>query len=220
MNCGFRTSSNKRKNLRLVEEAKNLGLIMDNTFRYRKHIDKCLKSAYANLRMLYPHRSYLPVNVKLQLSQSLVLSQFNYCSQIFFPCLDSDTLYKIQKVQNTCLRYAYGIRKYDRVSHKLKDAGWLNMRDRFRLLQACCFHKIMLSRLPGYLYNGITFRTDVHNINIRRKDAISLPKYKLSVFERSFTFNIYKVYSELPVHIKGLNPKSFKRAIYKSYFKA
>lgn len=191
---------------------------MDNTFRYRLHIDKCLKSSYANLRMLYPFRSFLPVNLKLQLCQSLVLSQFTYGSQIYYPCLDADTLYKLQRVQNSCLRFSYGIRKYEHISHKLKDAGWLNMRDRFRYFQACFFHKLMLSQQPGYLYNTITFRTDVHNINIRRKDAISLPNYRLAIFERSFTFNIYKIYNELPVHVRGLNCKSFKRAIFQFFF--
>ncbi len=43
----------------LVKSARNLGLTMDATFRYRDHISKCLQQAYSKLKVLYPHRAYL-----------------------------------------------------------------------------------------------------------------------------------------------------------------
>lgn len=206
--------------LPIVESAKNLGLIMDNTFRYKLHVDKCIKRAYANLRMLFPHRSFLPVSVKLQLCNTLVLSQFNYCCQVYSPCLDQVTSYKIQKVQNACLRFSFGIRKFQHVSHKLFTAKWLNMKNRYVLYQSSLFQKIMLQQLPGYLYNRITYRTDIHNINIRRRDVISLPPYRLDIFKRSFSYNIYKLYNSLPFIMKSLPASSFKKAYFVYLFES
>ena len=138
-------------------------------------------------------RSYFTTKIKLQLCDSLVLSQFNHCSQVFSPCLDSETYYKIQKVQNSCLSFAFGIRKFQRISHKLTEASWLNMSQRFRIQELRLYHNIMVNKEPAYLYNKIRFRTDVHNVNIRRKDLLSVPLHKLSIFERSFTFRVYRV---------------------------
>ena len=38
----------------VATEAKNLGLVIDNTFRYRQHISKCLQRSYGNLKLVYP----------------------------------------------------------------------------------------------------------------------------------------------------------------------
>lgn len=43
------------------------------------------------------------------------------------PANHSFTTNRIQKVQNSYLRFIFGNRKYDRISHNLKAVGWLNM---------------------------------------------------------------------------------------------
>lgn len=116
----------------LEQNVKNLGLLMDNSFRFRVHISSCLKRAYGTLKLLFPHRSFFSVKLKLHLCESLVLSQFNYCSQVFSPCLDSVTLNRVQRLQNSCLRFSYGIRKYQHISYKLQDAKWLNMKNKLK----------------------------------------------------------------------------------------
>lgn len=207
------------QSIEIVSEAKNLSLIMDNTFRYRRHISTCLQKSYAKLKMLYPHRHYLPTCTKLQLCDSLVLSQLNHCSQVYSPALDVITKYKIQKLQNSCLRFCYGIRKYQHISHKLKDAKWLNMSKRFKLQSACLFHCVINSKKPGYLYNKITYRTDIHNLNIRRKWTLYPPAHKLVVFERCFTFNIYRLWNQLPLTIANIVDKTkFKKCLFKTFF--
>lgn len=196
--------------LPIVLEAKNLGVTMDNSFRYRTYTAKCVQRAYGNLRLLYPHRAYLSRPLKIRLCENLVLSQFNYCSQLFSPALDVITLNKIQRVQNSCLRLVFGLRKYDHVSQKLVAAGWLNMYNRFRLQELCLYHRIILNKCPPYLYEKITFRTDVHNLNIRRKDTLTAPKHQSSLFERSFTYRVFKLYSDLPVRFKMARPGRFR----------
>lgn len=41
------------------ENAINLGLNLDNSFRYKYHVNKSIQKAYSNLKLLYPHRTYL-----------------------------------------------------------------------------------------------------------------------------------------------------------------
>lgn len=186
---------------------------MDNTFRYSNHISKCIKRSYASLKLIYPHRRYLPTDVKLMLCSALVLSQFCYLSQVYAPCLTVRDKTRIQRVQNSCLRLAYGVRKYQRISHKRKEAGWLSMDDRFLLASACLYHKIIITKTPHYLYDRIRFRTDVHNLNVRFKSQITPPTHKTTLFERSFSFCIYKTYNNIPSEIKLKGLGGFKKAM-------
>lgn len=202
----------------VVKEVINLGLVMDNTFRYKGHIARCLQRAYNNLRILYPHRSWLSEQVKTSLCETLVMSHFWYCSQVYSSCLDSDTTSKIQKVQNSCLRYIFGIRKFEHISHKLRDVKWLNIRNRFEFLRACFYYKVVINKSPPYLCNKIRFRTDVHGINIRRKDVLEIPQYKLSLFRRCFTYDICSVFNGLPRHLKMVPIKQFKKAFFNLLF--
>lgn len=197
----------------VMEQARNLGLIVDNTFRYKTQIINNIKKAYMNLKLIYPHRTYFSKEIKIILCDSLVLSNFTFCAEVYGSCLTQDNVNQIQRVQNSCLRLAYGIRKYDHISHKLQDAGWLNMANRLKLLAATLYHRIVLYKSPAYLYNKITYRTDVHNVNIRYKGTITPPVHKTALYERSFTYQIAKVYNNLPVFLKGLSVNAFKRKL-------
>lgn len=198
-----------------VPSVKNLGLHMDNSFRYRTHINKCIGRAYGSLKMLYPYRRYLPLSTKRLLCSSLVLSQLDYCSQIFAPSLDSNDRQRVQRLQNSCLRFCFGIRKFQRVSHKLTDIKWLNMEKRFLLRASVFFHKIIIYKQPPYLYRKIRFRTDVHNLNLRRKGLIYPPTHRYTLFQRSFTFQVYKTYNSVPDHFKSLSVPSLRSAMFR-----
>ncbi|KAF2884427.1 hypothetical protein ILUMI_21751 [Ignelater luminosus] len=153
---GFRNN----EKIPILNQAKSLGIIMDNSFRFKDQISNYISRAYQNLRKIFPHRSSLNIETKKRLCEAFVLSQFNYCVPVYHAALDNVTSGRIKKVQNSCLRYVYEIRKYDHISHKFVDSGWLSMENR-RILQTSCLHQniIKYKHLP-YLYNKITFRTD------------------------------------------------------------
>lgn len=199
-----------------VKSVKNLGIMMDNSFRYRDYINVCLGRAYGSLKMMYPHRSFLPVNIKKSLCSVLVLSQLNYASVVYSPALDSESMYKVQKLQNSCVRFIYGLRKFDHVSHKLTELGWLNMKHRFLFRSACLYNSVISTGAPYCLYRKITFRTDVHNVNIRRKDSITPPQHRLALFERSFSYNIYVTYNDFLYSVTSSNMSRghFRRSCY------
>lgn len=193
---------------------KNLGLTLDTDLRFREHVAICTKRAYTNLKFLYSHKEFLNQKSKIMLCDSLVLSHYNFADSIYGPCLDSLTSRRIQKTQNSCLRFIFGIKRRNRISHKLRDAEWLNMFNRRKLHLACTFHKIMLFKNPPYLYNKISFRTDVHNINIRNRGNVTIPKHKTHKFRRSFSYQIAHIYNSSPVGFRELSIGMFKRHYY------
>ena len=203
----------------VADEAKNLGLILDNNFRYKKQISGYISSAYMKLRSLYPHRQDLSIPVKKRLCEALVLSQFSYCATIYHPCLDNADKVRIQRVQNSCLRYIFGIRKFDHISHKLRDVQWLNMYNRRELLSLCLFHKIIQHKSPRYLYQLISFRSDVHNINTRYRGRLSPPSHRLTLFTTSFQYQICNLYNGVEDAAKSLSLKTFRYFVRNKLFK-
>ena len=66
--------------------------------------------AYGTLSQAYRFKYFLTAEVNWRLSETYILSQFNY-DDIIFQGLNNEHIRKIQKVQNSCIRYSYGLRK-------------------------------------------------------------------------------------------------------------
>lgn len=197
---------------------RNLGLYFDSSLRFKPHVNKCIKAAYANLKKIFPHRHILTKSQKIQLTDSLVLSHFNFADVVYGPCLDTIDKIRIQRVQKSCLRFIYGIRRREPVSHKLREAKWLSMEDRRKLHAATLFHSIIIFNRPSYLTNKIRYRTDVHALNLRYRGYISPPPHSTTFYERSFSYNIYMLYNGISEQFKALSVGAFKIKFKKFLF--
>lgn len=204
--------------LEIKNNVRNLGLTFDNLLRFDQHISGCMQRAYIRLKLLYSSRHDLSPKLKKLLCDSLVLSIFNHADVVYGDCLTQVQKDRIQKVQNSCLRLIYGIRKFERISHKLREANWLNMESRRKVHSACFYHRVIYYNTPPYLHDKIVYRSHVHNINIRSKGLITPPMHKTKLFERSFTYNIANLYNSLPIYLKQMPPLKFRGRICKYYF--
>lgn len=134
-------------------------------------IHKFIILPFLSLKMLYPHHYILNINTKKkQLCKTLVLSQKTFAcfAPVYLPFLDYDTSNTIQ-VQNSCIRYIFGIR-FEQVSDKLNELGWLDMKSHREIVSLCLYHKIICKLKLSYL-----FWTDVQNLNIYFKSLITAP---------------------------------------------
>lgn len=199
------------QNIKPSESAKNLGLTFDTNLRFKLHVTNCIRSAYMNLKTIYINRYLLSKKVKTVLCESLVLSRFNFCDVVYGPCIDAEDVRRIQVIQNSCLRLIFGVRRWQNISHKLSEIKWLNMSRRRLLHSACLYHKVITNKIPKYLSKKISFRTDVHNINIRFKGLLTPPLHRTELFKRSFTYQVTKIYNAIPLDIKNKPLPIFKR---------
>ena len=199
---------------------KNLGLYIDQDLRFTPHINKILQSAYMSLRLIFQNRRILNKNIKSRLCDVLVLSKCNYCDVVYGPCITEKDSKRLQKLQNSCLRLVYGIRRSQRISDKLRENDWLNMKERRQLHAVCQYFGIICKRAPKYLYNKIRFRTDIHNINIRQKGklTIPIPTHSTQLFKRSFSYNIAHYINELSFDYTKVSKAQFKKRIIRSLF--
>lgn len=193
-----------------TNKCKNLGLTIDSNLRFVEYVNILVKRAYCVLRLLYSNQSVLGYNLRKKLCESLVLSIFNYGDIVYGPCIDSITRNRIQKIQNSCCRFVFGLRKFDRVSDNLKVLGWLPMQKIWELHLLNFVHRLLHTGVPSYLRTKLTFRFNVHNVQVRSRNTLSIPKYETAFFLRSFTYVSAKAYNDVPNDLKHFSCATFK----------
>lgn len=203
--------------LEFVHVARNLGVMLDDRLSFDDHVKLLLRRSFSALKLIYRNRHFLTTKTKTLLCDTLVLSQFNFCDVLYGSFLSYRNVKRIQMVQNSCLRFICGIRRRERISHRIKEIGWLDMDARRKLHCACMFHKVVLNKTPAYLYNKITFRTDVHNLNLRHRGVVMIPSHRTQFFKKGFSYKISKVYNNLPNFLKSTSIHRFK-ADYVRFF--
>lgn len=203
--------------LNFVNIAKNLGLLFDNNLRFQEYLKKLFQRAYLALKILYSNRHVLNFTLRKNLCESLVLSHFTYCDFVYGFCLDADSRARIQRVQNCCLRFVYGIRKFDHISHLYSDINWLKMDGR-RVLHFCTFLIKIINNpnSPASISERLIFRRNVHDRDIRGRGRLTMPHHQSAMFQRSFSFNSVRCYNLLPPDMLNLNANLFKSR-YKSF---
>lgn len=193
----------------VVDVCDNLGVKLDCGLRFREHVGGCIRKAFGALKLLYGCRSVLNRRAKILLSDALILSHFNFADIVYHSCIDSVTARRIQRMQNCCIRLVCGLRRWQHVTCKLKEINWLNMANRRALHCMRFYHKLIITGVPQYLYDKITFRTDVHNLNIRSRGLLTPPIHKTAFFERGFSYSIAKRYNELDITFRRLSVNRF-----------
>lgn len=91
------------------DSTKSLGLILDSELRFRDHITAVTRRAFSAFKLIYFSRRILDINIKSMLSESLVLSHFNFCDVVYGLCLDGVMSRWIQRLQNACVHFIFGI---------------------------------------------------------------------------------------------------------------
>lgn len=202
-----------KKSLKVVSSVKNLGLILDENLRFKEHVNNIVRRSYNILRLLY--KNYLILNFKLRkkLTESLVLSIVNYCFVVYYPCLDQVTKYRLQKIQNSCCRFIYGLKRRDHVSKFINDLGWLKLDLLYEYFLCMMIYRILNTSVPLYLREKLQFRRNVHHVNVRSSNKLSLMKFNTTLFKRSFTYNAIICFNNVPEKYKKKNLLAFRKKI-------
>nr|CAI5821998.1 unnamed protein product [Callosobruchus analis] len=125
--------------------------------------------------------------------------------------------YRLQKIQNCCCRYVFRLRKYDRVSRKLNELGWLKVEYVYKYFTSVLVHRTLLTSNPPYLKRKLSYRRDMHDLNVRYINKLSLPKFHLTAFKKSFTYNAVTIYNNLRDNFKSYSIHKFKVCVKASY---
>jgi hypothetical protein len=109
---------------------------------------------------------------KTLLCDTLILSAIEYCGIVYWPAILNKDKESLQRVQNCCLRFCFNIRKFDHISYKYKEAGWMRLPERFLLHFGVFLFQLSKRQLPHYLYKKLIKHSDIHNRPTRYNDYL------------------------------------------------
>jgi hypothetical protein len=111
--------------------------------------------------------------------------------------------------------FCFNIRKFDHISYKYKEAGWMRLPERFLLHFGIFLFQLSKRQLPHYLYKKLIKHSDIHNRPTRYNDHFIVPAHSSALYQRSFSCSAARIYNLIPSEIK----QSPSISVFKSKFK-
>lgn len=170
---------------------------MDEELRFEQHVNQKIGRCFGALRSLYNLGSYLNTRLRLQLCNALVLPHLQYCEIVFGPRIYVKTSKAIQRVQNSCMRFCFRIRKRYNISPYLVKNKQLNMANSRHLQLACFVQSLNKFGVPTYLFEKkcLPMLRD-------RGHLYRIPVYTLVGTLGCFKYAASKVWNDLPPPVR------------------
>ena len=198
---------------------KNLGILFDENLSWDAEINKCISSGYGKLKQAFRFKNFLTKESKKLVVQSYILSQFNY-SSIILQNLNKAQSDKIQKFQNTCVRFILNLKKFDHISPGFVSLKLLKMAKIRNLNALTLMHKICSDKAPLYLQEKIMYQGDHHTHRTRTRNDILIARFRTNFGRNRFfndcSYNYNRICRDLNI-LRSTSINTFKCKIKKHF---
>ena len=208
-----------------VSSAKNLGVIFDQFLGMKPQISSICKASYYQLRKIGSIRKFLTSDATAYLVQSFVTSRLDYGNSLLFG-IDSASLDKLQRLQNTAARIVSLTKKFDHITPVLKSLHWLPVKLRIKYKIILLTFKALNDLAPSYLNSLLDVKkVDPTKIVTRSmtKGDLNKPSGRLvSYGDRAFSVAAPRLWNHIPDEIKSITSlalfkKSLKTLLFREY---
>ncbi len=192
---------------------KNLGIIMDSSLNWNEHCGTVAQKVFGTLAQLKRNFSFIPPKIRQLLVKTLIFPHIDYAAVVFSDMSVTNNQ-KLQKLQNSCIRFITGARISDHVTPHYKELSILKVIERRTFAITILMLKIMKYKQPPYLYNKYVFtsRTNVRSTRSNKLN-IQVPNHRLETYHNSFhiksinCWNNFKLYDK--VHLSVNTVKNY-----------
>lgn len=199
--------------------AKNLGIVLDCHLSWSSQINLVSRKVHCTFQSLKRLQRFLPFEAKVTLAQSLMLPLLDYADVCFLDAAEG-LWDKLERLQNLCIRFIFGLRKYDHVSQYRSQLNWLPIRLRRDVHVLCMLFNILNNpAVPRYLRErfdyqmprGVPCRTS-------RSLLLNFPPHSSSRYGGSFTVQSVRLWNSVPHSIRASpSLEVFRKALKKHY---
>ena len=138
------------------------------------------------------------------LAESLLLPIFDYADASYLD-ITLEQLNKLERLQNICIRFTFGLRKYDHVSEFRMKLKWLPIRFRRNTHILTLLYNILYSpNSPRYLKERFEYLRLSTSDNLRSDTYRRLltPAHSSSFYDNSFTVHAVTLWKALPLTVR------------------
>lgn len=197
--------------IKRAHQSKNLGVILDEKLNFEPHINKIVGTAYMKLKMLNRLKNSLNEQTKFMLVQSLIYPSFDYCLPVYYGFLTQYNKFKLQKIQNACMRFAYGIPYRQHITPYYIIKKEMKLDKRFIYIYGVLLYKLVRSKCPQYLFVKLARKSDIHDVNLRFNNY-RIPRHNTTKFKGSFSYNATIILNKITQFL-GLSENAFKSTL-------
>ena len=189
---------------------KYLGTYVDNCLSGTDMFDYVIKKINGTIKFLYRNKSFLDMDVRKMLVNSLIQPRFDYSCNLWYRPIGKTKQSKLQRCQNKCIRYILGLPNKQHLDFAhFKKLKYLNVEKRVEYLTLCNMYSIVNGSCPDYLKDLIQFKS--HHHYTRKSTKSVFQEHIGSNGKLSFYYNGSKLWNDLDNDIKMCkNKSSFK----------
>ena len=187
----------RNETLGAVQNAKYLGVHIDNSLDWKKHIQEISRTISRSLGMPKYVKIYLPFHALKNLYTNVIDPSFRYCCSVWGVCGAAE-IHQLQKLQNRAARIIIGS-NYDAPSKPLTDSlGWKTINNMLQFGSRVMVLK-SLNRLTTQYFSDLFVANSTNpSYNLRSTDTdLTLPKRNTSTGQKSFSYMGAKLWSGL-----------------------
>ena len=185
-------------------QARNLGVWFDSTLSMSSHISNIVKACNIQLMNLWRIAKKLSMSLKIKLVNTLIHSRLDYCNGLLYGASKKD-LNRLQKIQNSAVRFIYGTRKRRGVTQKRRNLHFLPIQSRIQFKICLLTYKCLNGLAPPYMNNLISRRQPKeHALRVDNDPTILQQNFshKYKSTEKAFSICAPKLWNSLPRTIR------------------
>ena len=216
-NTTFKFKENgKNIKIRPSQKIEVLGIILDDQLNWTPQSNRIKRNAFNSIRHLHRINHLLPVELRIQLYNSLVLPLLDYADVIWGGCGEANSR-KMQITQNFAIRSITGAKKYESATESFRKLKFLNLEQRRMIHNAVFANKSLLHLNPVNISMRYLEQCPLGDKNTRSnaKGTLNLPPHKTAKYQQSPFYRCVKAWNSCPDNIPTNNPKIFKSTLQK-----
>ena len=197
-----------------MNEHKHLGLLLDSSLSFKKHLNEIIIKAKKNLGIIKHLSIYLPRKTLDQMYKALIRSHLDYCDIIYnipsvqtqFGVTITDPMEKAERIQYQAALAVTGAWQGSSRSKVYEELGWESLSDRRWCRRILQIHKIVSNNTPSYLkdkcprYRRPLYSQRNNNDNIFHEIRCRSSRYMNSLFPDAITSwnNVISHFDRIP----------------------
>ena len=186
------------------KNARNLGVIFDQDFKFGNHISSVISSCCYHMRDLKRIRRHLNLKCAKTLACALATSKLDYCNSLLYGVADHQ-MKRLQRVQDTLARI---VMKRHLLSHAqpLRQAlHWLPVRSRINYKIQLLTFKTLHTGQPSYLKDLLSEATPRRSLRFNQGLMLSVPRVKTLTGSRAFGSCAPGLWNSLPLSLRSMD---------------
>ena len=202
-----------------VESHTHLGLTLQSSMSWRKHIVWVFEKASKQLNMLKFVRFKVDRSILTSLYKSLIRPLMEYGDVIWNNCYDCDSAL-LDGVQYEAARLVTGAIKGTSSARLYKELAWESLSNRRKLHLLCQFYKIVKNLAPYYLSEMLPkLSSERTNYRLRSRENFTQFSCRTSRFQKSFFPSAITGWNSLDIDVRNsISLPTFKAKLRSTLF--